>query len=43
MVMISLTYIPDYRELYNGEIKEQIYVSRVIKENYRWRISTLTA
>ena len=28
----ALTYIPDYRELYNGEIKEQIYVSRVIKK-----------
>ena len=39
----TLTYIPDYRELYNGEIKEQIYVSRVIKENYRWRIPTLPA
>ena len=35
-----LTYIPDYMELYNGELKEQIYVSRIMKENYTMRIST---
>ena len=35
-----LTYISDYMELYNGELKEQIYVSRIMKENYTRRIST---
>ena len=32
-----LTYIPDYKELYYGDINEQIYVSRLLKENIRLR------
>ena len=34
-----LTYIPDYNELYKGDILEQVYVSRVLKENFRNRVS----
>ena len=32
-----VTYIPDYKELYYGDINEQIYVSRLLKENLRLR------
>ena len=32
-----LTYIPDYKELYYGDINEQIYVYRLLKENLRLR------
>ena len=30
-----LSYIPDYKDLFNGEMKEQIYISRLLKENFR--------
>ena len=26
----NISYIPEYGELYNGDIKEQIYVSRIV-------------
>ena len=35
----ALSYIPEYRELYQGSLSEQIYVSRVLKENYINRVS----
>ena len=34
----NISYIPEYRELYDGELKEQIYVSRILKENYGRRV-----
>ena len=34
----NVTYIPDYNELYIGNLSEQIYVSRLIKENYNRRV-----
>ena len=35
----KLSYIPEYKELYEGELAEQIYVSRILKENYKHRVS----
>ena len=35
----NLSYIPNYSELYNGELREQVYVSRLLKENYDRRVS----
>ena len=29
-----LSYIPDYNDLFNGDMKEQIYISRLLKENF---------
>ena len=34
----NVSYIPDYEELYHGELKEQIYVSRLLKENFDNRV-----
>ena len=34
----KVTYIPDYEELYNGNLKEQIYISRLLKENFSNRV-----
>ena len=34
----NTSYTPEHRELYNGNIKEQIYVSRILKENYERRV-----
>ena len=34
----SIIYIPAYNELYNGELKEQIYVARLLQENFKRRI-----
>ena len=30
-----LTYIPKYEDIFVGEIEEQIYSSRILKENFR--------
>ena len=32
-----ITYIPQYCELYNGSLEEQLYVSRLLKDNFRRR------
>ena len=37
-----LTYIPDYNDLFKGDIEEQIYISRLLKENYDRRKSKKT-
>ena len=29
-----LTYIPDYKDLFNGEMEDQVYINRLLKENY---------
>ena len=29
-----LTYIPDYKYLFNGEMEDQVYINRLLKENY---------
>jgi hypothetical protein len=29
-----VTYIPKYEDLFIGDIEEQIYASRILKENY---------
>ena len=34
----NVTYIPEYSELYLGYLSEQIYVSRLLKENHTKRI-----
>ena len=31
----KFTYIPDYDELYNGNLEEQIYLIRILKENFK--------
>ena len=36
----NLSYIPDYKDLFQGDITEQIYVARLLKENYSRRVST---
>ena len=33
----KLTYIPDYDKLYNGNLEEQIYLIRILKENFKLR------
>ena len=30
-----LTYIPDYNELYQGSLEEQVYVSRLLRDNFQ--------
>ena len=30
-----LTYIPKYEDIFIGDIEEQIYASRILKENFR--------
>ena len=35
----NISYIPKYGEPYNGDIKEQINVFRILKENYERRVS----
>ena len=35
----NISYIPEYGELYNGDIKEQIYVSRILKEKFERKVS----
>ena len=34
----NISYLPDYEELYNGDLKEQIYVSRLLRENFNNRV-----
>ena len=34
----NLTYSPEYEELYNGDIKEQLYVSKLLRENVNRRV-----
>ena len=34
----NISYIPEYSELYTGNLKEQAYVSRILKENHERRI-----
>ena len=34
----NLSYIPDYEDLYKGDIREQIYISRLLKENFNNRV-----
>ena len=34
----KVTYIPDYDDLYHGNLSEQIYVSRLLRENYCNRV-----
>ena len=29
-----LSHIPDYNDFFNGDMKEQIYISRLLKENF---------
>lgn len=33
-----MSYIPEYDELYNGSLNEQIYMSRILQENYKRRL-----
>ena len=35
----NVTYIPNYNELYNGNLQEQFYVARLLKENMSKRNS----
>ena len=35
----KLSYIPEYKELYERELAEQIYFSKKLKENYKHRVS----
>ena len=32
-----VSYIPDYKDLFGNDIDEQIYISRILKENFRIR------
>ena len=34
----QLSYIPDYEELYTGDLEEQIYLARILKENFEKRL-----
>ena len=34
----NLSYIPEYEDLYTGDITEQIYISRLLKENFNNRV-----
>ena len=29
-----LSYIPEYKDIFNGSLEEQIYTSRILKENH---------
>ena len=29
-----ISYIPSYKELFGNELEEQVYVSRILKENF---------
>ena len=33
-----LTYNPDYKDSFEGNIEDQVYVSRIIKDNFSCRI-----
>ena len=33
----NLTYIPDYKDLYENNVEEQIYMGRLMKENHETR------
>ena len=33
-----LSYIPEYSELYSGDLEGQVYVSRLLRENYNRRL-----
>ena len=35
----NMMYIPPYSELYIGDLKEQVYVARLLQENFKNRIS----
>ena len=34
----NITYIPEYKELFTGDIKDQFFISRLLKENFDRRI-----
>ena len=34
----NVTFIPEYEELYSEDLREQVYVSRLLKENLDWRV-----
>ena len=35
----NITYIPSYNELYTGDILEQVYVSKILLENFNRRVT----
>ena len=35
----KVSYIPEYEDLYKGDLREQIYISRLLKENFTNRVS----
>ena len=35
----NVNYIPAYKELYSEDLKDQLYVSRLLKDNFDRRIS----
>ena len=34
----NVTFKPDYKELYSGDLKDQFYVSRLLKDNFEKRV-----
>ena len=32
-----ISYLPEYTDLFEGNLDEQVYVSRVLKENFKRR------
>ena len=34
----NIKYLPEYEELYNGDIKEQLYVSKLLQDNFNRRV-----
>ena len=34
----NITFIPDYKELYSGDLKYQFCVSRLLKDNFKRRV-----
>ena len=34
----NVTFIPDYKELYSGNLKDKFYVSRLLKNNFKRRV-----
>ena len=34
----NVTFIPDYKDLYSGDLKDQFYVSRLLKDNFEKRV-----
>ena len=33
----NLTYIPDYKDLFENNVEEQVYIGRLMKENHEIR------